>query len=263
MNQLHFTQEQVSKILDEIAQGKEGYHQLLRMSLEAIMRAERTEHNISNTDVSNGYRPRRIFGSGKLLELQVPRSRNGQFYPMLLSILRDQEEECRKMAFSLYGAGLTTQQVGDIFGELYGKAFSTSQVSRMFDSARDDVSQWLNRPLADYYPIIMIDATFIYTRRVDSVSKEGYYTILGVRDDRTREVLAIVNFPTESASGWEEVFNGLKSRGVQSVGLVVCDSLTAIEDAIWRVFKDAEVQLCTIHLQRNVLKHVKPKHRQR
>lgn len=150
-----------------------------------MMRAEREEHNASNGDMSNGYRPRRTFGRGKILELRVPRSRNGQFYPILLSLLRDQEEECRKLAFNLYGAGLTTEQVGRIFGDIYGKEYSTSQISRMFDYARNDVQAWLQRPLEPYYPIIRIDATFIYTRRIDHVSKEGYYTILGVRADRT------------------------------------------------------------------------------
>jgi Transposase and inactivated derivatives len=67
---------------------------------------------------------------------------------------------------------------------------------------------------------------------VDQVSKEAYYTILGVKSDRSREVLAIVNFPTESATGWEEVFSGIKARGVEQVDWVVCDGLTGIENTI-------------------------------
>ncbi|GIV45169.1 MAG: hypothetical protein KatS3mg035_2292 [Bacteroidia bacterium] len=104
-----------------------------------------------------------------------------------------------------------------------------------------------------------MDATFIHTRRVDHVSKEAYYTILGVRKDRSRQVLAIVNFPTESAQAWEEVFDELKKRGLQQVGLVISDGLKAIEDAIWKKFPTAQIQLCSIHLQRNVQKRVKPK----
>jgi len=259
MKRIHFTQEQVTKILEDIAQEKGGYQEVLKISLEAMMRAEREEHNKLQGDMSNGYRYRKTFGQGKILELQVPRSRRGNFYPIILGLLRDQEEECRKMAFSLYGAGLTTEQVGNIFGEIYGKRYSTSQVSRMFEYARSDVQAWLNRPLEPYYPIILIDATFIYTRRLDHVSKEAYYTILGVRKDRTREVLAIVNFPTESAQAWEEVFIGLKNRGMEETGLVVCDSLSSIENAIWKQFPGTEIQLCTIHLQRNVQKRIKPK----
>lgn len=259
MKRIHFTQEQITKILGEIAEKEGGYQEILKISLEAMMRAEREEHNKSEGDMSNGYRIRRTFGQGKILELQVPRSRKGHFYPILLGLLRDQEEECRRMAFSLYGAGLTTEQVGNIFGEVYGKQYSTSQVSRMFEFARSDVQRWLQRPLEPYYPILYIDATFIYTRRVDHVSKEAYYTILGVRKDRTREVLAVVNFPTESAQAWEDVFIDLKNRGMREAGLIICDSLSSIETSIWKHFPDTEVQLCTIHLQRNVQKRIKPK----
>ena len=259
MKRLHFTQEQVTKILEEIAQKEGGYQEVLKISLEAIMRAEREEHNQAYSDMSNGYRLRKTFGQGKILELKVPRSRKGHFYPLLLGLLRDQEEECRRMAYSLYGAGLTTEQVGNIFGEIYGKRYSTSQVSRMFEFARSDVARWLQRPLEPYYPIIYIDATFIYTRRIDHVSKEAYYTILGVRSDRTREVLAIVNFPTESAGAWEEVFADLQNRGMKATGLVVGDGLSSIETSIWKYFPDADIQLCTIHLQRNVQKRIKPK----
>lgn len=259
MNTLHFTQEQITEILSQVGQKKDGFNEILQISLEAMMRAERNLHNELNSDVSNGYRPVKAFGSGEQLKLQVPRSRNGSFYPVLLSVLRNQEEECRKIAFKLYGAGLTTQQVGEVFDDLYGKNYSTSQVSRLFDDARSEVKEWLNRPLLPYYPIVYVDATFIYTRRNDSVSKEAYYTILGVRPDRTREVLSIVNFPTESSTGWQEVLQSLRDRGVKEIQLFVSDGLNGIENAIASTFSSAETQLCVVHLERNILKHIKPK----
>jgi len=259
MSKLHFTQSQVKEILSELARGENGAELVLKLGLEAIMLSEREEHNRLHSDQSNGYRIRKTFGQGKLLELSVPRSRRGHFYPLILSIIKDQEEEARKLAFSLYGNGLTEEQVGELFGELYGRSYSSSQISRMFDFSRDVVFSWLSRPLEQYYPILLIDATYISTRRIDSVSKEAYYTILGVREDRTREVLAIVNIPTESSHGWEDVFISLVERGIKEVGLVISDGLTGIENAIWKIFPKANVQLCVVHLQRNVLKHIRPK----
>jgi len=232
MKNLNFTQEQINEILVEISGKKDGLDLLLKHALEAMMRGEREEYKALAQDMSNGYRPRRTYGRGKMLELRVPRTRNGSFYPLILGLLRDQEEEARKIAFTLYGAGITTEQVGEVFGNLYGKEYSTSQVSRMFDYARKDVAEWLKRPLESYYLILFIDATFISTRREDHVSKEAYYTILGVRADRTREVLAIVNFPTESASAWVDIFVELRNRGVESTNLLVSDSLAAIENSV-------------------------------
>jgi transposase-like protein len=259
MKEIKFTQEQIKGILTQIAVKEDGYNQVLKLAMEALMQGERMIYNEKEGDVSNGYRPRKTFGRGKILELRVPRTRQGNFYPLLLGLLKDQEEECRKIAFSLYGAGLTCEQVGEVFEELYGKHYSSSQVSRMFDYAREEVKQWLSRPLEEYYPIVFIDAVYISTRRVDHVSKEAYYTILGVKSDRSREVLALVNFPTESAMGWEEAFLSIKERGVKQIDLVVCDGLTGIEKAIAKHYSMANIQLCTVHLERNLQKYVKPK----
>lgn len=262
MKTLNFTQEQITKILSEVASSEDGFNQVLQISLEAMMRAERQEHNSSSSDVSNGFRSVRTFGYGQQLRLSVPRTRNSSFYPVLLGVLRNQDEESKRVAFKLYGAGLTTEQVGEVFEDIYGEHYSTSQVSRMFDYAREEVKIWLERNLDDYYPVIYIDATYISTRRVDSVSKEAYYTILGVKADRTREVLAVVNFPTESATAWKGIFENLKKRGVSQIDLVVCDGLSGIENAICSTFSNAQIQLCVVHLERNVLKHIKPKDKQ-
>ncbi len=258
METLNFTQEQVTKILEKVAKEKDGYNKVLKLAMEALMRAEREIHNTSKGDVSNGYRIRKAFGMQKQLELRVPRSRNHQFYPLILAILKDQEEEIRELTFKLYGSGLTTEQVGDIFEELYGKQYSTSQISRLFDYAREDVKQWLERPLESYYPIVYIDATYISTRRGESVSKEAYFTILGVLPDRTREVLSIVNFPTESSTAWKEVAQSLKARGVERIDLVVSDALIGIEESMASVFSDISHQFCVFHLKKNLLSYIKP-----
>jgi putative transposase len=125
-------------------------------------------------------------------------------------------------------------------------------------TAREDINKWLARPLNKRYPIIYIDATYWHTRRVDSVSSEAYYTVLAVKEDRTREVLTIINHPTEGASNWKEAFEQLRERGLEQVDLFVCDGLQGIENAIADVFPQAVVQLCTVHLSRNILAKVKP-----
>ena len=218
-------------------------------------------HNQENGDVSNGYRYRKTFGHGKLLELKVPRTRFGAFYPVILALIKDHEEELRRLAFNLYGAGLTTSQVGEIFKDFYGKFYSTSQVSRLFNYAREEVHTWLKRPLDKYYPIIYIDATFIPVRRGYSVSKEAFYTVLGVKDDRTREVLAIYNMPTENLAGWTDVFASLQSRGVEEIGLMVSDGIQGIDEALLRYYPGTDLQLCVVHLERNVNKRVRKKDR--
>jgi transposase-like protein len=118
---------------------------------------------------------------------------------------------------------------------------------------KKEVNLWLERRLDKHYLVLYIDATFVHTRRDESVSKEAYYSILGVKTDGTREVLAVVNHPTEGATNWENELNNLKTRGVETTNLVVSDALTGIENAVAKAFPGAEHQFCLVHLKRQLL----------
>lgn len=256
---MNFTQEQICDILNDIANKKDGYRELLKMSLEAIMRSERSAFNSHHGDSSNGYRFSSVFAHNTKMELVIPRSRHHNFYPLILSLIKDQDKESESLAFELYKSGLTTEQVGNLFEKIYGKVYSKSSISQMMTDARTDVFAWLERKdLNKIYPIIYIDATYWHTRRIDAVYNEAYYTILGVKQDGTREVLSIFNHPTEGSTNWQDAFESLKKRGVQQIELVVCDGLTGIENAIAKEFPKAMVQLCTVHLTRGILNKVKP-----
>ncbi len=257
---MNFTHEQITEILSDFSSKKEnGYQTILKIALEALMKAEREEFKDLNSDVSNGFRKRSVYSNGYSIELAVPRTRANNFYPLILALVRDHNEELAQIVNELYCSGLTTEQIGNIVEKVYGRNYSKSRISSMMQNSRIDVQDWLNRNLNAEYPIIYIDATFWYTRRDNSVSSEAYYTILGVKSDMTREVLAIVNHPTEGSENWETVFQSLKERGVKGIKLVVSDGLSGIETSIARAFPEAEHQLCTVHLARNIASKVKPK----
>lgn len=92
-------------------------------------------------------------------------------------MLRNEDEEHRKLIFSLYRQGLTTEQVSDVYEEIYRKEYRKQQTSYLMKDSRKEVSIWLKRKLDPHYLVFYIDATFIHTRREKSVSKEVYYTI--------------------------------------------------------------------------------------
>ncbi len=255
---MEFTQKQKSEIISSLANGEEGFKQLIQLGLESLMQSERQLYNEEYHDLSNGFRDRRVYHNGMMFEIRVPRCRHSNFYPLLLGVLKDQESELHRLVCSLYSEGLTTKQVGRITEEFYGKHYSKAQVSRLLDGARQDVSLWLKRTLDHHYMAVYIDATYVTTKRGDSVSNEAYYVMLGVKEDRTREVLSIVNFPTESATNWSEVFSDIKQRGVETIDLFVCDGLTGIKNSISSAFPSADIQLCTVHLKRNILNKIKP-----
>lgn len=256
---MEFTKEQISEIMCKHSERENGLHDLLEIMLESMMVAERGEYlrTAGEGNKGNGYRLGHTYGQGRKLEFRIPRDRYGNFHPRILAFLKNQEEECDRLAGALYSKGLTQSQVGDVFDEIYGEHYSKSSISRMIQYMREDVSKWLDRPLERYYPIVFIDCVFIKVRRARSCSAEAFYVIMAVKEDKTREVLGIYNNPEESASGWGEMLKKIKGRGVEKIGLIVADGLKGLDTAVGDPFPNVPLQRCTTHLKRNLLGKVR------
>jgi len=84
----------------------------MEIMLESMMLSERREYlNGYPCNKGNGFRQGRSYGHGRVLEFRIPRDRYGNFHPKILALLRDQENECERLAGSLYCRGMTQSQV--------------------------------------------------------------------------------------------------------------------------------------------------------
>ena len=105
---MDLTKLQLSELICKHAEKKNGLHDLMEIMLESMMVAERGEFLADNPgNKGNGYRRGCTYGQGRKLEFRIPRDRYGNFHPQILAILRDQEEECDRLAGVLYTKGLT------------------------------------------------------------------------------------------------------------------------------------------------------------
>lgn len=234
-----------------------GLNEVMEMMLDAMMKAERSAHlERFEGNKANGYRYGKTYGNGRILELRIPRDRNGEFYPKVLALLRSQQAEIDQLVSALYGQGLTQRQIGKVFGELYGRQYSPATISRMVDWMREEVTEWLQRPLETHYPVVFIDAIQVKVRR-DTVENEAFYVMLGVTEERRREVLGIVSFPSESAGGWKMALEELRRRGLTHIGLMVADGITGLDRAVAEVFTATPLQWCVTHIKRGVLNRVR------
>jgi putative transposase len=255
---MDFTKEQLSDVFIKHLEREKGLQDLMELMIESMMMAERRDFLDSRPgNKGNGFRQGKSYGQGRVLEFRIPRDRYGNFHPTILALLRDQEVECEQLASSLYCKGLTQSQVGEVFGEVYGKHYSKASISRMIEYLKADVEQWLGRSLEGYYPIVFIDAIHVKVHRKRSVETEAFYVVMAVKEDKTREVLGIFNRPSESATGWEDMFRTLQARGIKDIGLMVADGIKALEDALARVFPGTPLQKCVTHLKRNMFSKVR------
>lgn len=255
---MEFTKVQLNTLIhNRISKRADGLNEVLKMVLEALMKTERrVELSDQPNNKANGYRPGRVYGNGKLLELRIPRDRNGQFYPKVLALLKEQQAETDRLVSALYGQGLTQSQLGQVFEDLYGRHYSSSTIGRMIDWMREDVADWLGRSLEARYPILYVDALQVKVRR-SSVAHEAFYVVLAVLPDQTREVIAIEHMPTESGVGWKLLFEQLRERGLHQVGLIVADGIKGLPEAARAVFGDVRVQQCVVHMKRQLAAKVR------
>jgi len=255
--ELKLSKSQLQTVINTHLSKEEGLNDLFSMLVNGLMLSERSAFlSKKEGNKGNGYRQLSKSGIGSKLALNIPRDRLGVFKPVILGLLNEQEDRVKELCFDLYGKGLTTRQIEDVIENIYGSSYSKSSISRITTDFGTLVESWLERSLESYYPVIYIDAIHIKVRR-KTVETEAFYVLLGLKEDYTREVLGIVNIPQESASGWQEILEGIKARGVSKVGLFVFDDLTGLDAVVGKVFADSMQQKCILHFQRNLNKHIR------
>jgi putative transposase len=162
---------------------------------------------------------------------------------------------------SMYARGMSTREIQGHLRELYGIDVSPDLVSAVTDAVLEEVTEWQNRPLEAFYPLIFFDAIRIKVRDEGTVRNKAVYVALGVRADGTKEILGLWIEQSEAAKFWLRVMNELKSRGVEDVLIAIVDGLKGYPEAITAVFPQAQVQTCVVHLIRHSLAFVSYKDR--
>ena len=141
----------------------------------------------------------------------------------------------------------------------FGQSISRETVNNLAESFPSLRKQWQATPLDASYKVIYCDALFTSVKRGNSYSQEALQIIYGVKEDNTREILLLEVNPTESSAVWEEYLQSLKHRGVEQVDLIVADGLSGFSQVARKHFPGSDVERCVVHLQRGILRKVRPK----
>ena len=209
----------------------------------------------------NGYKPKKVNSSYGSMEIQVPQDRKSTFEAQVVKKRQKDISDIDQKIISMYAKGMTTHQISDTLEDIYGFEASESFISDVTDKIMLQIEDWQNRPLADIYPVLYIDAIHYSVRDNGVIRKLAAYVILGINLDGQKEVLTIQVGENESSKYWLSVLNGLKSRGVKDILIICADGLSGIKKAICAAFPKTEYQSCIVHQVRNTLKYVTDKDR--
>ena len=198
----------------------------------------------------NGYSSKTVLSDTGKLELSIPRDRHGRFDPVLIGKYRRRFAGFDDKIIGLYARGMTTRELAEHVGELYGTEISPDLVSAVTAAVLEEVAAWQSRALDSTYAIVFFDALRVKIRDEGLVSNRAVYLAIGVRCSGHKELLGLWIEQTEGAKFWLRVMTELRNRGVQDILIAVVDGLKGFPEAITSVFPKTVLQTCIVHLIR-------------
>ena len=232
---------------------------------EALMEAEVSaqigagygERSPARTTQRNGYRRRRWDTRVGTVELQIPKLREGSYFPALLEPRRRSERALLAVVQQAYIEGVSTRRVDDLVQALGCEGISKSQVSRICSELDAIVESFLGRPLdGGPYRYLWLDALTQKVREDGRIANVSVVVATAVNAEGRREVLGIDVGTSEDGAFWLGFLRGLVARGLSGVELVTSDAHAGLQDAIATVFAGASWQRCRTHFARNLLARV-------
>lgn len=241
------------------------YRDLKKAILERVLGAELTHHlgyergedkPEDQSNYRNGSTPKTVITDEGEIPLEIPRDRAGSFTPKIIPKGMRRLPGFDTKVISLYARGMTVREIQGHLEELYGVDVSPDLISTVTDSVLEEVTQWQQRPLDRFYPVVMFDCLRVKIRDEGVVKSKAVYVVLAITRDGTKDVLGLWVEQTEGAAFWLRVMTEMKNRGVDDILIVLADGLTGFPDALEVVFPKAQMHHCIVHLVRRSLSYV-------
>ena len=210
---------------------------------------DKVNSNRRNGSTSKGKKVKTYTGE---ITVVPPRDREGKFEPEIIKKRQKVLQGFDNIVISMYAKGNSLKDIQDTIKEIYSIDLSPTTLSEMTRAVSEEVSQWQNRPLKKCYPFVYVDCLYCNVKEDLRSIKKAIYVVLGVDTTGIKDVLGIWIDTTESATKWAEIFEELKTRGVDDIFFVSMDGLTGLPDAIEKIYPNAIMQRCIVHIDRNI-----------
>lgn len=235
---------------------------------EAMLKGEMNNHlgyenndhrEKKTTNRRNGYTKKVLKTSNGSIPINVPRDREATFEPKLIPKRSKDVSGIQDKVLSMYAKGMSQRDIADTIEDIYGFEISHETISDITDSVLENLEEWQNRPLKKFYTFIFVDCMYVTMRKEYETKKYAVYTILGYDIDGYKDILGLWLNEEESKHTWMQIFDEIKTRGVDDILFISMDGVSGLEEGAKAIFKDVTVQRCIVHLIRNSIKYVPSK----
>ena len=120
------------------------FNEAMKMERENYLHASPYQRTDLRTDHANGFKPRTINTLQGELQLSIPQTRNGGFYPSCLEKGMRSERAINVAMAEMYIHGVATREVTTILEKMCGLEVSAMQVSRATEMLDAEFKKWGN-----------------------------------------------------------------------------------------------------------------------
>lgn len=258
----------LTRIFKELTDAdSEGIKKVLEILLNAAMQIERGhflkadahERNDERIGYANGYKPKHINTTLGRLDLSIPQARGLIFHPQCLEKGLRSERALKAAIAEMYLQGVGTRKVQSITEELCGLEISSTQVSRATKELDDEFDKFRNRPIGSI-TYLVLDALYLKVRQNSMVVDMAVLMAYGVSPEGKREILGASMSLSEAEVHWRDFLQGLQSRGMTGVQLIISDNHSGLKSARKAIFPSVPWQRCQFHLCQNAQSYAPRKH---
>ncbi len=230
-------------------------NEAMKIERSETLRADPYERTSERRGYANGFKPKTLATRLGKLELQVPQTRDIEFYPQSLERGVRSERALKLAVAEMYVQGVSTRKVTQITQELCGLDISSSQVSRCAKLLDEELQSWREHPLGKLSYLIL-DARYEKVRHGGSVVDCAVLIAVGVLPGGKRTVLGVSVSLSEAEVHWREFLTSLVERGLHGVEMITSDAHEGLKAARQSVFPGVPWQRCQFHLQQNAAAYV-------
>jgi len=227
--------------------------ELMEAEISELIGAQRGERTEDRATHRNGYRPRRWDTRAGEIELQIPKIRQGSYFPSFLQPRKRSEQALVSVVQQAYVCGVSTRRVDQLVESL-GLRISKSEVSRIAGLLDEQVTAFRERPLEGRYPYVFVDAKIEKVRDGGRVARKCVVVAHAVHETGRREIIGLDVGEAETEAFWTEFLRSLVARGLVGVQLAISDAHPGLKAAIARVL-GSPWQRCTVHFLRDLRGH--------
>ena len=203
----------------------------------------------------NGYRPRRWDTRAGEIELQIPKLRQGSYFPSFLQPRKRSEQALVSVVQQAYVCGVSTRRVDQLVESL-GLRISKSEVSRIAGLLDEQVQAFRAAAVGGPLPVSVRRRQGREGPRRRSRARKCVVIAHAVHETGRREIIGLDVGAAETEAFWREFLRSLVARGLVGVQLAISDAHPGLKAALAQVL-GAPWQRCTVHFLRDLRGHVR------